>query len=561
MSNSGICVGRVDCDDCTGSGINKVQVFEQEDGKLDGFCFVCATPKKIKDGQAINTDSGGVARSPETTAEMMAEIATLPFNGDRGIHPQLMKLFGVRTALSESDGKTITDHFYPAYKDGKLSGYEQRIVEGKLFFSVGDRKGKLELGGQGIAKRNASRKLFITEGWIDMLSLYQALVDNQPAKYRHMKPSVVTLTRGISTGLTDILNNRKFVDGFDEVILVVDNDAAGDKGKKDILKTFPEFKVVTLPENDPNDMLTDGKGSELARLCMWNSVVERQGQVLDIKDFLDKMLIKPVMGISFPWPSVTKATFGIRPHTIHVVGAAPKIGKTDHQHQLVEHLVFKEKVKIGMFDLENAPSKTAKKLAGKHDKIDYTRPDIEYDDAQLTKTAMEMNEIVRFYDRSASRDWDDIRIAMEEMHLLDGINIFILDPLTALVSRYASSEANDKLNVILTDMADMVLKYPITIFLYSHVNPKQKGKKSHEEGGKVYSNEFTGSRAMEKWTHYGHGISRDRSDDCPTDRRNISTFTMLYDRDFGQHYNCDVYFDEATITYLETGGSGITRRV
>ena len=60
---------------------------------------------------------------------------------------------------------------------------------------------------------------------------------------------------------------------------------------------------------------------------------------------------------------------------------------------------------------------------------------------------------------------------------------------------------------------------------------------------------------MEKWAHYGHGISRDRSDDCPPERNNISTFNMLFDRDFGQNYNCDVKFDEKTITYLEVGGN------
>ena len=56
---------------------------------------------------------------------------------------------------------------------------------------------------------------------------------------------------------------------------------------------------------------------------------------------------------------------------------------------------------------------------------------------------------------------------------------------------------------------------------------------------------------MEKWAHYGHGISRDRSPDCPEEKHNISEFYMLFDTDFGQSYNCDVYFDEKTITYLE----------
>ena len=217
----------------------------------------------------------------------------------------------------------------------------------------------------------------------------------------------------------------------------------------------------------------------------------------------------------------------------------------------MHHLVYKEKVKVGVFDLENSPVKTAKKLASKEAKIDFTRPDREYSDELLHSTLMSLDGMVRFYDRGGSREWDDIRIAMEEMHLLDGINIFILDPLTALVSRYSASEANDKLNEIATDMADFVNKYPVTLFCYSHVNPKPKTSKPHEAGARVYSSEFTGSRAMEKWFHYGHGISRDRTEECPLERKNISEFYMLFDRDFGQSYLCDVYFDEATVTYLE----------
>jgi hypothetical protein len=73
----------------------------------------------------------------------------------------------------------------------------------------------------------------------------------------------------------------------------------------------------------------------------------------------------------------------------------------------------------------------------------------------------------------------------------------------------------------------------------------------HEKGARVYSSEFFGSRSMERFFHYGHGISRDRSDECPPDRKNMSEFYMLFDRDFGQGYTCDVYFDESTVTYLE----------
>jgi len=535
---------KIHCPECGSSDAN--QVFSYDDKEDDSFCFACET---------FFPSQAGVAKIEEIKTVKQpfkaAEYDSYPVMGFRGIRKEVADLYGVKVGLSESDGKTITQHFYPDTKGGKVTGYEVRNVQDKTFAAIGDRKGAIDLWGKATASKNGSNKLFITEGRCDAMALYQVIVDNTAPKYKSYLPSVVSLTRGATSGLKDIINNREFVEKYKEVILVLDNDGPGLKASKDILKSFHNFKVCKLPLKDANDMLLAKRGKELYQAAVWDSVVVRQGEVLDIVDFIDKALEKPKMGLTFPWPTVTKATFGIRPNTIHIVGAAPKIGKTDHQHQLVEHLVYTEKVKVGMFDLENAPAKTAKKLAGKHDRVDYSRPDIEYNIEDLKSTLLSMNELVRFYDRSASRDWEDIRIAMEEMHLLDGINIFIIDPLTALVSRYASSEANDKLNEIMTDMSDFVMKYPVTVFLYSHVNPKPKGSKSHEAGGKVYSHEFTGSRAMEKWAHYGHGISRDRTEDCEEERKNMSEFRMLFDRDFGQSYSCDVYFDERTITYLE----------
>ena len=545
MNSQGTAAYKIACPECGSRDGN--QVFTYEDKEDDSYCFACSTlfPSNNKKETFVMPE-----QNKNFNPKMFDTNPALALT-DRGIRKEVVEIYGVKVGLNESDGKTITHHYYPDHKDGKVSGFEVREVDTKSFKGVGDRKGSLDLWGQHLAGKNGSNKLFITEGRCDAMALYQVIIDNTPAKFKSYLPSVVSLTRGATTGLKDIINNREFVDTYKEVILVLDGDEAGQKATKDILKAFNNFKVAKLPLKDANDMLIQGRGKELYQKAVWDSTVVRQGEVLDIEDFIDKALEQPKMGLSFPWPTVTKACFGIRPNTIHIVGAAPKIGKTDHQHQLVTHLVYQEEVSVGMFDLENSPAKTAKKLAGKRDKVDYTRPDAQYDTDKLRGTLLTMQGKVRFYDRSASRDWNDIRIAIEEMHLLDGINIFIIDPLTALISRYASSEANDKLNEIMTDMADLVLKYPITIFCYSHVNPKPKGNKSHEQGGKVYSHEFTGSRAMEKWAHYGHGISRDRSEDCPPERENISEFRMLFDRDFGQGYSCDVMFDERTITYLE----------
>jgi twinkle protein len=542
---SGTCVERIECPKCGSGGL---QVFE-EDGEYNGLCYgECGTyyhpnmlPEPFKSGEVVK-ESKPMSMDPSTLP--IKEIA------DRKIRRDTCEEYGVRVAVSETDGKTITSSYYPDTKDGNVTGWEHRNHVTKAFFGIGDRKGELDLWGTSLAKKNNGRKLFITEGRLDAMSLYQTLVDNTSSKYKHLKPSVVSLTRGASGALKDVMNNRAFVESFGEVILVLDNDEAGEKAVKTILTTFTGFKVAQLPLKDANDMLLAGRGKELFDLVMWKAGVIRQGEVVDVSDFIEQALIKPQMGVSTPWPSVNRMTYGFRPHTIWVVGAAPKIGKSDHEYQILHHLSYREQQGVGVFDLENPPAKTAKKIASKQAGIDYTKPDSVYKDEDLRQHLMELQGKVRFYDRGASREWSDIRVAMEEMHLLDDINFFILDPITALVSRFTSSEANDKLNEIMTDVADFVQKFPVTLLMYSHVNPTTKGK-PHEEGGRVLSSQFTGSRAMEKWAHYGWGIRRDRSPECPPEEQNVSYLDLLFDRDFGNSGTATLFFNKDDMSYLE----------
>ena len=539
---------KIACTDCGSSDAK--QVFLQSNNKKDAYCFACNTYDAME-----NTTK--TKYKEESTVMTMPDISNLKSLAipNRFIRKEIVEHFQVKVALSERDGTTITEHYYADHNNGELIGYEVRDCVNKKFKAVGNRKGEFDLWGQ--SKAPLTRKLFITEGRLDAMSLYQVILDNTPAKYG--KPAVVSLTRGATGASRDLLHNREFISKYEEVILCFDNDNAGKKATKDALKIIPLAKVAMFSEKDANDMLVKGKEKELYQATYWNSQHVRQGEVVDVHDFIDKAMEKPQMGLTFPWPTLTKACFGIRPNNIHCIGAAPKVGKSDFCYQLVHHLVYNEKVKVGMFDLENSPVKTAKKLASKEARLDFTRPDKEYPDELLRDTLESLDNKVRFYDRSGSRDWQDIKVAIEEMHLLDSINIFIIDPLTSLISRFSSSDANDKLNEICTDMADLVQNYPITIFCFSHVNPKPKGSKTHEQGAKVLSSEFTGSRAMEKWFHYGHGIMRDRTEECPPERKNMSTFQMLFDREYGQSYSADVYFDESTVTYLEPDRWGKAR--
>ena len=540
----GTCSHKTSCPSCHSSDAN--QVYSYDDMPDDSFCFACDTYHPPNSAVVVQ-----IKPYKADTMKDLEHIKSLPILAikDRKIRQETASTYRVRASVSQEDGTTITHLYSPDTLKGKLVGYECKDTANKAFTSIGDRKGELDLWGSWTC--TGGNKLFITEGRLDAMALHQTINDNNGEKYKDFKASVVSLTRGASGAVKDLLNNKALLSKYKDVVLVFDNDDAGAKATRESLKVFPLYKTAKLSMKDPCDMLMAGKQKELFESCVFNASVERQGEVVDVHDIIESAMLKPQMGISFPWATVTKACFGIRERTIHCVGASAKIGKTDWQHQLVHHLVYNEKVKVGMFDLENSPVKTAKKLASKQAKKDFTRPDTIYEDSELRQTLEGLDGKVRFYDRAGSRDWEAIRTAITEMHLLDGINIFMIDPMTTLVQGCDASQTNTELGKICSSAADLVSVYPITLFFFSHVNPKPKGSTPHEKGARVYSSEFFGSRSMERFFHYGHGISRDRSDECPEERKNMSEFYMLFDRDFGQSYTCDVYFDESTVTYLE----------
>lgn len=194
---------------------------------------------------------------------------------------------------------------------------------------------------------------------------------------------------------------------------------------KDILKSFPSFKVCKLPLKDANDMLLAGRGKELYQAAVWDSTIQRLGETISVDDALiEEALTRPVMGLSYPWPSLDRLTYGIRESTIIILGAAPKQGKSEFKNQLVHHLTMFHGKQVGVYDLEAHPIKTLKQVASKEAKTNFLKPDNVYCDDLLRDTLNKFKGKISLYDRAGSRNWEDIRVAIEEQYLLDGIQHF-----------------------------------------------------------------------------------------------------------------------------------------
>ncbi len=555
----GLFLGHEPCLKCPSSDGMAVYEKVDENGEtfLDGYCWVC--------DEYIRPDELGSARGDRKKSytvddeelglkdqKLVQEIQEYDTRGirERKIKKVYAEMYGMKVSYSEDTGE-IDAHFYPTTKQNQITGFFKRELP-KKFSAVGDVKG-IQLQGQhlfdkgGVFENRINHKfIIVTEGFLDMLAAAQMM--NEDSKY--ITP-VVSLPNGANTKHITTDDNFKFLNRFENIILAFDQDDPGRKNAKEVTKIFSagKVKVMTFGEKDPCDMNAKGKVDEFKK-AFWKAAPNKPSQIVTVDDIFEKALALPEVGLSFPWPTATEKTLGIRRGEIHVVGAAPKIGKTEHQHQMIKHMTEVHGEKVGVMSLEENPVKTLKKVAGKYAGKQFTKPP-EVGGYTLEELESAMNLVrgkIEFYSSDGVRDHSEI-LETVRYWASKGFWFFIVDPLTALVAEHSSSEANDILNEFMSKAASMAMELNITFFMYSHVNPAKSGI-PHDQGGDVLSSQWTGSRAMEKWAHYGWGIQRDRTEKDPI-IRNTARVTMLFDREFGEYCEYYAFYDSETNDWSE----------
>lgn len=174
-----------------------------------------------KQDSAVNTVA------PETIDEVSRyPIMPVP---ERGLTLETCKHWGLRTAVSTTDGQTPIAHYLPVYTKGKLTGYLKRrldVPKKRAWSVVGCVDINCDLIGSHCTG-NSNRKLFVVEGFYDAPSAWQSLMQEQkiPGQYA---PTVVSIPLGIGqdgdNAGQSILNNAKFIEKYGEIIFCYDND-------------------------------------------------------------------------------------------------------------------------------------------------------------------------------------------------------------------------------------------------------------------------------------------------------------------------------------------------
>lgn len=535
-----------------------LQVFEDDDGSVNGYCYSCE--EFVKDPYGKPTMARDipvkerVGKTKEEVEQEMEDVKSYPVVDlrDRRLRAEVLDYYGIKIGLSESDGKTPRLAYFPYYNGGDLVAYKCKLFEGKRFWSLGDQS-EVDLFGWQQAVESGAKRLIIVEGEFDACALKRIIDLHTDAKYEDNKPAVCSLPHGAASAGKDLARlAKKLRKHFRQFTFCFDDDEAGQRGLEAAMKAFPEATVATLPLKDANDCLkAPAKVQKAAyQAVYWNHEKTKNTRLVSLDNIWEDCKEKPEFGVSWPWEETTRLTRGIRTGETIYIGAAQKMGKSEVVNALAAHLVLEHGWPILLAKPEEANKKTGKLLAGKVAKARFHDPSVEFDEKAFNAAGEKLlGDKVFMLDLYQHADYESFKADCVEAAGL-GVKAIFLDPITNLTNGMNAGDANSKLQEIAQDLAAMAKDLDVVIFIFCHLrNPD--GGLGHDRGGKVLTGQFAGSRAMGRSCNYMFGLEGNKDPDLSPEERNTRKLVLIDDREFGEVGETTLYWNPMTTCFAE----------
>lgn len=507
--------------------------------------------KKVK-GDYVATSKDGEMNTPKETIE---DVLKYPFKGfrERGIRKDTLEKFGVRSSVSEQDGKTPTAFYFPSYNSkGEVTGFmKQDLTKRKGEDFHWTAVGKVGIGnklfGQDVAETiNRKHTNFtVTEGQWDCLSVYQAQLDSlEGTKYEGQEPFVVSIPLGTKNATEALLHNKEFVQSFDSMTIFFDDDYAtpaelkkgvlkGKEAREEVSGAFiGDIKLFSIQPlhgyKDASDYLQDHKNvfkdlneasSALAKLVQFERkplVTEKivKANVLSLEEIIKKRE-EGIYVKSFP--KLMDKIHGFRKRELVLVTAPSGCGKSTVTSIFADEFVDQEE-KVGMIFLEEEIKDTVQRLIASRLKVNY----VKFKSNPLSVASEE--EIQKAYEFIVSQDRvvlldhfgslpiGELMSKIKHMHFVEGCGYIILDHLSMVVSGRNIADERKELDMVMTELAAFCAANDVCVIAVSHINRTgadqfrpQKGKEDEPYWVRVTKEMLRGSAALEQlsWTILG----------------------------------------------------------
>lgn len=325
----GVCIDKLPHSCGTKTGL---QVFANEQtGKVDGYCFSCKTYVANPYGKEKTIDEVELPE-PKTEKEIEAEIAEVSGFptvdvSKRKLRADDLALFGIKTSLSEEDGKTPYGLYFPMYRDDELCGYYVKTLSNPSFtFSVGDVKNADPFGWER-AKVSGAYRLIIVEGLVDAPSVEKIYRSYTRQGEEEWIPAIISLPNGVTSvkslaKIAPIIKKK-----FKEVVICFDNDEPGLEAEKEAMMIFPDALSLTLPYKDANDCILNGAMKAAYKSLRFEAKAPKNTRLVFASDL--HMVAReptPFGELTWPYPMAQKLLRGIRYGETIYIGAGVKMG-------------------------------------------------------------------------------------------------------------------------------------------------------------------------------------------------------------------------------------------
>lgn len=482
----------------------------------------------------------------------------------RNIRKETCEHFGVRTELDMKTGQPVAA-YCPVTKKGKLTGYLRcnLMPTGKddKWSVVGEVGINCDLLGQH-AVGSARKTSYITEGFWDLLSCWQVMMDETEEKYQSFI-SVVSIGFGTANAVAHCATNQEFLNSYSKIVTVMDNDhASAAEKKKGIMKGNEATNDLSLFFNgkaeyaalktnyDPSDYLQEGSEKELywalRKPVKWSHTGVVSGVAVSMDDI--NRPIPKGFSVSF-LPKLSAKMDGFRPNELTILASLPKQGKT-----LIARQIFWEAKKAGMpvmgMFLEESLIKTYQAIIC----LDYDIPVEEFrKNPSMLSDEKKSKSLTNFFDDntllvsadkgliSVSEFLDMVRFGAAR---LPENSLIILDHLSYIIGGEDTKDERKAIDMVLTELSSIVKSYKTHIICISHVNHNpDRGVTKNKDGSiiypYIYNIESTDPRSSKSFSMLANNMVGINPEITADGTRGVSIVRLLMSRENGDSGNAD----------------------
>lgn len=502
---SGRFIKHTSCEECGSSDANALYA---DKGEIvnNSHCFSCGESKQNLDRNSKPNFKDPVKKEEKNLKEDFKDIITidiienLPNAGvkERGIVKNLAIFYGMKVA-KRGVNDSITHHYYPFTKDGTIVGYQERDVAKKKFKAIGRGTGRMDLQGQHLWPNGGGKHLIITEGFLDAMAASQ-MMDGKLASKRW---PIVSLPSGASN-LNAIKHNLDWLNSFEKVHLMLDQDEPGKKAAREIAKFCKPglIYIAQMSEKDACDMLKADKADEF-REAFWNAVKYSPSDIvsaLDAREILSKDNDVP----SMPYPDfaaeLNAGWYGKRKGELTLFTAGTGSGKSQFLKEDMYHLLKEnEDTKIGVVSLEESTRDTLMGLQSIKMNKRIHLPDVvvtgEERESSIKWLEEDIGERLVMLDHQGSSADEDLLGKIRYLVAI-GCEYIYIDHITIAVSE--SSDTNRAIDSFMSDLLKICKRNNVWFGVVSHLRKVGGDRKSFENGAIPTDDDLKGSGSIKQ---------------------------------------------------------------